>query len=54
MALFLASPAASYVSGSILEVDGGVTIASPESSHFNSVTDLHNDPRVRRPRPKKD
>jgi len=53
-ALFLASDAASYVSGTILETDGAVTIASPESSHFNSVADLHNDPRVARPRPKKD
>ncbi len=52
-ALFLASSAASYISGTIIETDGGVTIASPESSRFNSVEDLHNDPRVRR-RPKKD
>ena len=47
-ALFLASDAASYVSGSILETDGAVTIASPESSRFNSVEDLERDPRVRR------
>ncbi len=46
-ALFLASDAASYISGSIMETDGGVTIASPESSRFNSVEDLERDPRVR-------
>lgn len=49
-ALFLASPAASYVSGSIVETDGAVTIASPESSRFDSVEDLHRDPRVQRKR----
>ena len=47
-ALFLASDAASYVNGTIIETDGGVTIASPESSRFDSVEDLMNDPRVRR------
>jgi len=51
-ALFLASDAASYISGSILETDGAVTIASPESAHFNSIEDLERDPRVRRPKKK--
>ena len=47
-ALFLATPAASYVTGTVLECDGGVTIASPEMSRFNSLADLENDPRVKR------
>lgn len=47
-ALFLASEAASFVTGTILEADGGVTIASPEMSRFNSIEDLVNDPRVQR------
>ncbi len=47
-ALFLASPAASYISGTILDCDGGVSIASPEMSRFDSLDDLHNDPRVQR------
>ena len=47
-ALFLASPAASYITGTIIETDGGVTIASPEMSRFNSIEDLLNDPRVKR------
>jgi NAD(P)-dependent dehydrogenase (short-subunit alcohol dehydrogenase family) len=48
-ALFLASEAASYVTGIILETDGGATIASPESGSV----DLANDPRVKGPKPKK-
>jgi len=47
-ALFLASEAASFITGTIIETDGGVTIASPEMSRFNSIEDLMNDPRVKR------
>lgn len=49
-ALFLASDAASYITGTIIETDGGITIASPETSRFNSNADLLKDPRVRRPK----
>ena len=47
-ALFLASDAARWITGTILEVDGGVTVASPEMSHFDSLESLEQDPRARR------
>ncbi|MCA9573260.1 MAG: SDR family oxidoreductase, partial [Myxococcales bacterium] len=47
-AAWLASDEASFVHGVILEVDGGVTQASPETVRFDSVADLEADPRVRR------
>jgi len=47
-ALFLASDAASFITGTIIETDGGITVASPEMGRFDSVEDLMNDPRVKR------
>jgi NAD(P)-dependent dehydrogenase (short-subunit alcohol dehydrogenase family) len=44
-ALFLASDAASYVTGTILETDGGATISNPETDR----DDLGSDPRVKGP-----
>ncbi len=36
-ALFLASDSASYINGTILDVDGGVTIAAPGSEHSDAI-----------------
>ena len=47
-ALFLASEAAKWITGTILEVDGGITVASPEMSQFDSLEALEKDPRARR------
>ncbi len=47
-ALFLASPASSYITGTIIETDGGATIASPESGTADAVFEPSKDPRVKR------
>lgn len=44
-ALFLSSPSAHYVTGTILDVDGGVTIATPDHN-ADAVNDPKADPRV--------
>jgi hypothetical protein len=46
-ALYLSSDAGRYVTGAILEVDGGATIASPESGHADAVFAPQADPRVK-------
>jgi NAD(P)-dependent dehydrogenase (short-subunit alcohol dehydrogenase family) len=45
-ALFLTSAAAGYITGTILDVDGGVTIASPKHG-TDAVHDPSTDPRVK-------
>ena len=47
-ALYLSSDAASYVTGVILECDGGVTIASPEGAELDGLDSLAGDSRVKR------
>lgn len=46
-AVFLASRASSYVTGTVLDVDGGAAVASPESGKVDAVFDLGKDVRVR-------
>jgi NAD(P)-dependent dehydrogenase (short-subunit alcohol dehydrogenase family) len=46
-ALFLASGAASYITGTILDADGGAAIASPESGKVDAVFDPSSDVRVK-------
>jgi len=45
-ALFLASDGASYITGTIIDTDGGAGIASPEGN-VDAVQDFTNDPRIR-------
>lgn len=46
-AMFLSTDASSYITGTIIETDGGVTIASPEGAEIDSQA-LTADPRVKR------
>ncbi len=48
-ALFLASGASSYITGTIIDTDGGAAIASPESATADAVFDPQSDVRVKRP-----
>lgn len=47
-ALFLASDAASYITGTIIETDGGAAIASPESGTADAVFSPSKDDRIKR------
>lgn len=48
-ALFLASSAASYITGTVLDTDGGVAIASPEGGDVDALDSFQKDVRVKGP-----
>ena len=48
-ALFLASDAASYVTGTVLDTDGGTAVMSPESGQIDAIVNPGEDARVRGP-----
>jgi hypothetical protein len=46
-ALFLGSEAGAYITGTVLDTDGGVCVMSPESGRVDAVFDWQRDPRVK-------